>query len=306
MEYGEDTGKGEVPVQKDAPSIVLEHVGFSYPGTEKEVLKDIDLQVRPGEKVAIVGVNGAGKTTLMKLICGLLHPTSGRILINGVDMETMEAEERYVWFSCTFQDVQFLPLSIRENISQEIRNADFVREGISQKMGDGSQPNMMGSAEERDVENHLPEYHEGDEKIWRCLELAGIRREIEELPDQLDTLLEKNINEDATDFSGGQRQKLILARALYRDAGALILDEPTAALDALAENEIYEKYAEFARGKTSFFVSHRLSSTQFCDRILLLDGGIIAEEGTHDELLAAGGIYGKMFAMQSEYYVTSS
>ena len=280
MNYGEDTGTMDVPVQKEAPSIVLEHVHFSYPGAEKEVLSDISLQIRAGEKVAIVGVNGAGKTTLMKLICGLLHPTSGRILLNGVDMETMEAEERYAWFSCTFQDVQFLPVSIRENISQEIRDIASVRENISQDRASTGK----------------------DEKIWHCLEQAGIRKEIEDLPKGLDTLLEKNINEDATDFSGGQRQKLILARALYRNAGVLILDEPTAALDALAENEIYEKYAEFARGKTSFFVSHRLSSTRFCDRILLLDGGNIAEEGTHDELLAAGGIYGKMFAMQSKYY----
>ncbi len=271
MEYGEDTGKVDVPVQKEAPSIALEHVSFSYPGAEKEVLSDISLQVRAGEKVAIVGVNGAGKTTLMKLICGLLHPTSGRILLNGVDMEAMEAEERYAWFSCTFQDVQFLPVSIRENITQEIQNATSVGRDQSQK-------------------------------IWHCLEQAGIRKEIEGLPGGLDTLMEKNINENATDFSGGQRQKLILARALYRDAGGLILDEPTAALDALAENDIYEKYAEFAREKTSFFVSHRLSSTRFCDRILLLDGGKIAEEGTHEELLAAGGIYGKMFAMQSKYY----
>lgn len=271
MNYGEDTGTMDVPVRREAPSIVLEHVSFSYPGAEKEVLKDINLQVRAGEKVAIVGVNGAGKTTLMKLICGLLHPTGGRILLDGADMETMEAEERYAWFSCTFQDVQFLPVSIRENISQEMEGVGSV------------------SAER-------------DEKIWNCLHLAGIKKEIEELPEKLDTLLEKNINENAMDFSGGQRQKLILARALYRDAGTLILDEPTAALDALAENEIYEKYAEFAREKTSFFVSHRLSSTRFCDRILLLDGGNIAEEGTHDELLAAGGIYRKMFAMQSKYY----
>lgn len=288
MEYGENTGKVDVPVQKEAPSIVLEHVSFSYPGAEKEVLSDISLQVQAGEKVAIVGVNGAGKTTLMKLICGLIHPTSGRILLNGADMETMEAEERYAWFSCTFQDVQFLPVSIRENISQEIRDDSF----------------MQGTAEsgKHNLRELIMESADRDERIWHCLEQAGIRKEIEELPDGLDSLLEKNINEDATDFSGGQRQKLILARALFRDAGGLILDEPTAALDALAENEIYGRYAEFAKGKTSFFVSHRLSSTRFCDRILLLDGGRIAEEGTHDELLAAGGIYGKMFAMQSKYY----
>ena len=286
MDYGEDTGKVQATIQKEPPKITLEHVSFAYPKAEKEALKDISLQIQAGEKVAVVGVNGAGKTTLMKLICGLLHPTGGRILLNGVDMESMEAEERYAWFSCTFQDVQFLPVSIRENISQEI-NIPVDRPGDVKRC-------------------NLREYVEAsvamDEKIWSCLDRAGIRREIEELPDKLDTLLEKSINEDAVDFSGGQRQKLILARALYRGAGALILDEPTAALDALAENDIYEKYAEFAREKTSFFVSHRLSSTRFCDRILLLNGGVIAEEGTHEELLARGGLYAEMFKMQSKYY----
>lgn len=266
INYGEDSGRQKVPVVKKAPEITLEHVSFAYPNAQEEVLQDLNITIREGEKIAIVGVNGAGKTTLMKLICGLLHPTKGRILINGQDMEELEAEERYAHFSCVFQDIQFLPLTIRENISM--------------------------SEEDKSM----------DEKIWKCLEQAGMKKEIEQLPDCLDTWMEKNINKDAVDFSGGQRQKLILARALYRDAGALILDEPTAALDALAENEIYERYAEFAGSKTSFFVSHRLSSTRFCDRILLIDGGKVAEEGRHAELLLAEGLYAKMFDMQSKYY----
>lgn len=272
-EYGEDTGDERMPVKKEAPVISLEHVSFSYPGMETEVLKDINLTINKGEKIAIVGVNGAGKSTLMKLVCGLLHPTGGRILLNGVDMEHMDAEERYSWFSCAFQDIQFLPLSIRENISME---------NVSMELNDGS--NVY------------------DDRIWQCLEEAGIGDGIYSLPLKLDTLMEKSLNEDAVDFSGGQKQKIILARALYRDAGVLVLDEPTAALDALAENDIYEKYSEFSNKKTSFFVSHRLSSTRFCDRILLLDGGKIAEEGTHGELLSAGGLYAKMFEMQSKYY----
>jgi len=265
MGYGENTGNKDIPVNKEAPLITLEHVSFSYPGSQKEVLKNLDFTIKKGEKIAIVGVNGAGKTTLMKLICGLLHPSSGRILLNGRDMETMEAEERYSWFSCAFQDIQFLPLSIRENISMD-----------------------------------LPV--QSDQKVLECLENAGIREEIESLPDGLDTLMEKTLNENAVDFSGGQRQKLILARALYRDAGVLVLDEPAAALDALAENDIYEKYSKFASNKTSFFVSHRLSSTRFCDRILLINGGVIEEEGTHEELVLAGGLYSEMFKMQSKYY----
>lgn len=268
INYGKDSGRLEVPLQTEPPLIQAEHVSFTYPGAEKPVLQDLNITVKAGEKIAIVGVNGAGKTTLMKLFCGLLHPTEGRILLNGRDMEEMEAEERYAWFSCVFQDIQFLPLTIRENISMGVLN-------MGQDM---------------------------DARVWECLEQAGIRKEIEELPRGLDSWMEKNINQDAVDFSGGQRQKLILARALYRDAGALILDEPTAALDALAENEIYEKYAEFAGNKTSFFVSHRLSSTRFCHRILLIDGGTVAEEGTHAQLLLAEGLYAKMFAMQSQYY----
>ncbi len=271
MQFGEDSGRLEVPLQRSSPTIEAEHVSFAYPGAEQPVLQDLNIRVEAGEKVAIVGVNGAGKTTLMKLFCGLLHPTEGRILLNGRDMKEMEAEERYAWFSCVFQDIQFLPLSIRENIS-------------------------MGVPDEG---------QEMDERIWHCLEQAGIREEIETLPQGLDSMMEKNIHQDAVDFSGGQRQKLILARALYRDAGGLILDEPTAALDALAEHEIYEKYAEFAGNKTSFFVSHRLSSTRFCDRILLLDGGTVAEEGTHAQLLLAEGLYAKMFELQSKYYSES-
>lgn len=290
MEYGTDAGEIDVPVHREAPEIVLEHVSFAYPGMESSVLQDINLRIPAGERVAIVGVNGAGKTTLMKLVCGLLHPVSGRILLNGVDMETMQAEERYAWFSCTFQDVQFLPISIRENITQEI---------LDERDASGA-----GSAaiRKKKLREQLSESWSRDERIWDCLEQSGIRQEIEKLPQKLDTLLDKNLNEDAVDFSGGQRQKLILARALYRNAGALILDEPTAALDALAESEIYEKYADFAREKTSLFVSHRLASTRFCDRILLLDGGKIAEEGTHEDLLAKGGLYAKMFALQSKYY----
>ena len=264
--YGKDAGIVGMKVQRKAPEIRLEHMSFHYPGDNRMILEDINLNICPGEKLAIVGVNGAGKTTLMKLICGLLHPTEGKILLNGKDLEEMTAQERYAWFSCVFQDIQFLPLSIRENITM----------------------NAGGK--------------ENDKRVWECLCQADMQEAVKELPDGLDTLLVKSLNEKAVDFSGGQRQKLILSRALYRDAGTLILDEPTAALDALAEKEIYEKYASFSKGKTSLFVSHRLAGTRFCDRILLLNGGHVAEEGTHEQLLLAGGLYAEMFALQSKYY----
>ncbi len=329
MAYGENTGVVEVPVKSGMPEIELRHVSFSYPGSDKKILDDFNMKVNPGEKIAIVGVNGAGKTTLMKLICGLLHPDSGQILLNGTDMEEMQAEERYAWFSCVFQDIQFLPLSIGENISMqraakgdETREADGAtcgskRIGYSFRKGDETREAGGATCDSKRIRYS---FRKGDEareadgatcdrdaerteqRIWSCLEKAGMREAVERLPQKLDTLMEKSLNEDAVDFSGGQRQKLILARALYRDAGVLILDEPTASLDALAENDIYEKYAEFAKDKTSFFVSHRLSSTRFCDRIFLIDRGVVAEEGTHGELLASGGLYAEMFAMQSKYY----
>lgn len=266
LSYGKDEEEAALPAKKEPVTITLEHVSFRFPGMEKDLLKDLNFTVTYGEKLAIVGVNGAGKTTLMKLICGLLTPTKGRILINGKDMQQMPPHERYAWFSCAFQDVSFLPLTIAENVS-------------------------MRSLEETD-----------EEKVWQCLAMAGMKEKIENTPGKLHALMEKDIKEGAVDFSGGERQKLILARALYRDAAVLVLDEPTAALDPLAENDIYLKYAAFSEGKTSFFVSHRLSSTRFCDKILLLNNGSITESGTHNALLAQGGLYAQMFTLQSRYY----
>ena len=266
LQYGQDAKETALLVKKEKATLKLEHVSFRFPGMEKDVLHDLNFEADSAEKLAIVGVNRAGKTTLMKLICGLLTPTEGRILLNGKDLGMMTSDERYTWFSCAFQDVSFLPVTVQENIS-------------------------MCTAKETDAK-----------KVVDCLLMAGMKEKVEELPKGLQERMEKNINEDAVDFSGGERQKLILARALYRDASVLILDEPTAALDPLAENELYQKYAEFAKGKTSFFVSHRLSSTSFCDRILLLDGGRIAEDGTHQELIEKGGLYAEMFELQSHYY----
>lgn len=266
LSFGENEKQITLPAKKEQVTISLDHVSFRFPGMERDLLHDLNFTVNCGERLAIVGINGAGKTTLMKLICGLLTPTEGRILINGADLHTIPPHERYRWFSCAFQDVSFLPLTIAENIS-------------------------MRPLEETD-----------EQRVWNCLSMAGIREKIENTPDKLYSFMEKDIRENAVDFSGGERQKLILARSLYKDASVLILDEPTAALDPLAENDIYLKYAAFSEGKTSFFVSHRLSSTRFCDKILLLDGGSIKEEGTHDALLAKGGLYAQMFTLQSHYY----
>lgn len=250
----------------DSETVTLElkSVSYRFPDTDTDLLHNLNLTVKSGERIAVVGLNGAGKTTLMKLLCGLLSPTGGKILLNGVDMSTLPPEKRYEWFSCTFQDIGFLPVSVQENICG------------------------YGKA--------------NSSRLLDCLEKAGIKEKILSLPDSVNTLMEKDINEDAVDFSGGEKQKLALARALYQDRPVLILDEPTAALDPLAEYEMYQRYADFAKDKLSFFVSHRLSSTRFCTRVLLLQDGCFAEQGTHEELLEKNGVYAELFRLQSYYY----
>jgi len=245
-------------------TLELQSVSYRFPDADTDLLHNLNLTVKSGERIAVVGLNGAGKTTLMKLLCGLLTPTGGRILLNGVDMSTLPPEKRYEWFSCAFQDIGFLPVSVQENICGYGKADRF--------------------------------------KLFDCLENAGIIDKILSLPDSVNTLMEKDINEDAVDFSGGEKQKLALARALYQDRPVLILDEPTAALDPLAEYEMYQRYADFAKDKLSFFVSHRLSSTRFCTRILLLQDGCFAEQGTHEELLKKNGVYAELFRLQSYYY----
>ncbi len=242
----------------------LQSVSYRFPDADTDLLHNLNLTVKSGDRIAVVGLNGAGKTTLMKLLCGLLTPTGGKILLNGVDMSTLPPEKRYEWFSCAFQDIGFLPVSVQENICGYGKADRF--------------------------------------KLFDCLEKAGIKEKILSLPDSVNTLMEKDINEDAVDFSGGEKQKLALARALYQDRPVLILDEPTAALDPLAEYEMYQRYADFAKDKLSFFVSHRLSSTRFCTRILLLQDGCFAEQGTHEELLEKNGVYAELFRLQSYYY----
>lgn len=245
--------------------IRLDDVSFRYPKAEKPILEHVDLTIAPDEKLAVVGLNGAGKTTLVKIICGLLDPTSGRVLLNGEDIRQYNRSDYYRMFSAVFQDFSVVDVSVRQNVAQ-------CTEGID------------------------------DEKVWRCLDDAGLTDKVKSLPRGLDTPVGRSIYEDGVEFSGGQTQRLMLARALYKDAPIVILDEPTAALDPIAESEIYQKYGDMTTGKPSIFISHRLASTRFCDRILFVADGGIKEEGTHDELLAKGGEYSKLFEVQSKYY----
>ena len=219
-------GGAPLPDLSAGCEIRLEKVSFRYPDTEKDTIHEMDLTLRPGEKLALVGLNGAGKTTLVKLICGLLDPSEGRVLLNGKDIRSFNRREYYEVFSTVFQDYSVLDVSVAENVASTIENIDRAR-------------------------------------VQHCLEQAGLSEKVTELPGGLDQQLGRQVWEEGVELSGGQIQRLLLARALYRNAPILLLDEPTAALDPLAENEIYVKYNEMTRGKTSLYVSHRLASTRF-------------------------------------------
>ncbi len=258
--------QGGVPIPKaERYELKLEHVTFRYPGTENDVIRDMDLTLRPGEKIAVVGLNGAGKTTLVKLLCGFYDPDAGRVLLNGTDIREFNRQEYYDLFSAVFQEMSMLDVTVAEHVAQTADHID-------------------------------------SDKVRDCLEKAGLTEKVRNLPLGLNTHVGKIAFLDGVEFSGGELQRLVLARALYKDGPILVLDEPTAALDPIAENDIYQKYNRMTKGKTSVFISHRLASTRFCDRILFLRDGIIAEEGTHEELLELDGEYAKLFHIQARYY----
>lgn len=269
MPSSRNRGKG-ISAPKENIEIEFRNVSFRYPNAENDTIKNISFKIKAGEKLALVGVNGAGKTTIVKLLCGLYLPTEGEILLNSHPINDYNIYEYYSLFSAVFQDISLMPYSIAENIAAttEKDEIDF-------------------------------------EKVKNSIEIAGLKERIDALPLGVDTPFNKNINEGAVDFSGGEKQKLALARAIYLDRPMLILDEPTAALDPIAENEMYMKFNEISRGQTAMFISHRLASTRFCDRIIHLENGEIIENGTHDELIAANGKYAMMYGLQSKYYSDS-
>lgn len=253
------------PPAADGYELRLENVSFRYPGTDKDILKQMNLTIRPGERLAVVGLNGAGKTTMVMLLCGFYDPTEGRVLLNGQDIREFDRSAYYRLFSAVFQGFSILDTTIAECVAQTAENIDR-------------------------------------EKVERCLAQAGLTQVIAQFPQGINTHFGRDVYLDGVQLSGGQTQRLMLARALYKDGPVLILDEPTAALDPIAENDIYQKYSDMTAGKTSVFISHRLASTRFCDRILFIADGGIAEEGNHQELLAKGGAYAELFAVQSRYY----
>ncbi len=268
-QWKQTDGVGEAQLQKIAENGVkleLRNVSFIYPGNQTPTLDRISLVISPGEKLALLGLNGAGKTTLVKLICGFYHPTEGEILLNDIPIEQFTREEYYRLVSVLFQDCTMLPVSLDENLT---------------------------GTKEMEIDR---------KRLSLVLQLSGFAKRYEQIPQKGNALLVKEVHKAAEEFSGGEKQKLIFARALYKAAPLLILDEPTAALDPIAENELYQNYGKAAKGRTSIYISHRLSSTRFCDRIILLEHGRILEEGTHKDLLSANTRYAQLFIIQSQYY----
>jgi ATP-binding cassette subfamily B protein len=261
----------ERPLDEGAPfpsplmgSIKLENLSFQYPGRPEPILDRISLTIEPGEKIALVGPNGAGKSTLVKLLLGLYQPTSGRITIGGVDLQTIAPASLRRAVSCIFQEFARFDLTVAENVA-------------------------IGNLGASDV------------AIAEAGEAAGLAEIAAKLPKGYQTLLGKTFS-GGTDLSGGQWQRVALARAFVRDAEVIILDEPTAALDARAELELFGKFLDLTRGKTAVLISHRLGAARLADRIIVLDGGRIVEQGTHEALIAAGGLYADLFGAQAQFY----
>ncbi len=260
--------EGGAPIAPQAGKmyeIRLENVSFRYPGADKNILTEVNLTLHPGEKLAVVGLNGAGKTTLVRLICGFLDPTEGRVLLDGRDIRELDRTQYYTMFSAVFQQFSLLAATVAANVAQSETEIDMDR-------------------------------------VRACVAQADLTDKIASLPNGYETYMNREVYEDAVLFSGGETQRLMLARALYKNAPIIILDEPTAALDPIAESQMYQKYHEMTAGKSSIYISHRLASTRFCDRIVMIADGGLCEEGTHEELLQRGGKYAELYEVQSRYY----
>ncbi len=245
--------------------IEFENVWFKYPGAETYTLKDVSILINKGEKLSVVGKNGAGKTTFIKLLCGLYIPDKGRIMVNGIDINDYDSKEYNKLFAVVFQDYKIFSFSVKENVV-------------------------------------LGEDRANRENVIAALDKVGVYNKVKDLPLNLDTLLYKNFDANGVELSGGEMQKIAIARALYKNAPIVILDEPTAALDPLAEHELYLRLNEMAAGKTTVYISHRLSSCCFCDKIAVFDEGKVIEYGSHLDLVSRNGLYTEMWKAQAQYY----
>ena len=268
MDIPGDSGKDTIPVPKaDKYVFTFENVSFKYKGQEKYALRNLNITIAAGEKLAVVGLNGAGKSTFIKLLLRLYDVTEGRILMNGTDIRRFDRAEYYRLFSPAFQDVTVFAFPMAENVS-------------------------MSPPDETDKN-----------KAEKCVREAGLGDKMDKLEKGIDTELLKVLYDDGVDLSGGEKQKLALARALYKGSDIIVLDEPTAALDALAEYRLYKSFNGLVGNRTAVYISHRLSSTRFCDRVAMFKDGEMTETGTHEELMAKNGDYAEMFRVQAQYYV---
>ena len=265
-----DTDLGEIggektAIKNDTLEIEFKNVSFKYPKTDNYIFKNLNLKIPKGQRLAIVGLNGAGKSTLVKLMTGLYDIDEGEILINGIPIKEFDKKELYSMFSVVFQDINILAYTLGENVACTSENID-------------------------------------NDRVYEVLDKVGLKNKVDSFNKGLNQMMLKIIDEDGTELSGGESQKLSIARALYKDGNMVIMDEPTSALDALAEAEIYKDFSELVKNKTSIYISHRLSSTKFCDAIALFDKTGLIEYGTHDELMEKRGEYYKMFTIQGKYY----
>lgn len=259
------SGDQPVPAQEAEDALVFEDVSFTYPRADAPVLQHLNLTLRRGERLAVVGENGAGKTTMIKLMLRLYDPDEGRILLNGRDVTQMSLDEYLAQFAVVFQDFKLLAFSVRENL-------------------------CAGEEAER-------------EKLDVVLKKLGLDETLSKYERGADTSVYKLLDEKGVEFSGGERQKMAIARALYKDSPIVVMDEPTAALDPIAEEEIYRHMGGLVQGKTAVFISHRLSSCKFCDRVAVFEGGRVTQCGPHEQLVHQDGLYRRMFEAQAQYYV---
>ncbi len=266
LDIPDEKYKGTIPTEKrddDIYEFEFKHVYFKYPNTEIYVLKDVNLKWKIGEKMALVGRNGCGKSTLVKLLCRLYDPTEGEITLNGIDIKKYKYEDYINLFSVVFQDSKPFAFSIAENVAADTEyDAEAVKD---------------------------------------CLKRSGLEK-FNNLKKGIETCLYKNFDEEGIEISGGEAQKLMLARAIYKGSPFIILDEPTAALDPVSEHDIYTKFNSIVGTKTAVYISHRLSSCRFCDAIAVMDDGKIVEHDTHENLTNKGGVYKQMWLAQAEYY----
>lgn len=300
LESSLSSGTKPVPKTEDYQFDFV-NVSFKYPRAESYVLQGVNLTISSKEHLSVVGLNGAGKTTMVKLLCRLYDVTEGEIRLNGINIKEYDYSQYLSLFSVVFQDFKLFAFPMKENIILEDEVADDV-EIYSGRKKQKSKTTMKSDCQEASV--RLSACSIADDEILELCKISGLEEKVNALPKGLNTHLYREFKEDGVELSGGEAQKLAIARALYKNAPIVILDEPTAALDPMAEYEIYNQFDRLVGNKTAVYISHRLSSCKFCDRIAVFAKETVAEYGTHEELMKLqGGIYAEMFAAQAQYYV---